>query len=89
MTTRHAWPSGTPHNDCLLLTDSSTSNLSELYNCQGDVYRAALCFTNGMAVSEAAPRLDPFGNVLHQGSDREVRDIDMYNTYISAFFFFF
>lgn len=88
MTIRHAWPSGTPHNDCLLLTDSSTSNLSELYNCQGDVYRAALCFTNGLAVSEAAPRLDPFGNVLHQGSEREVRDtdIDIYIIYIFLLF---
>lgn len=65
-----AWPSGMPHNDCLLssllLMGSSTSKLSPLYNSQGDVYRAVQYFINWLAVSEAAPRLDPFGNVLHQ-----------------------
>lgn len=48
------------------------------------MYWAALYFINWLAVSEAAPRLDPFGTVLHQRSEEEDRDI--YCIYIFLFF---
>lgn len=42
---------------------------------------------NWLAVSEAAPRLDPFGNVLQQRAEKEVRRICVYE-YIEIFVFF-
>lgn len=84
MTIRHAWPSGTPHNDRLLLTDSSTSNLSGLYNFQGDVYRAALCFTNRLQ-SLRPPRGSTHLGMFYTRVQRKRPDLYVY-TYIFLLF---
>lgn len=54
------------------------------------MYRAVQYFINWLAVSEATPRLDPFGNVLHQRKRSGAEDFSVFKIifYLSTFILF-